>query len=79
MTLTATSSRTPGTLGWGKLTHARVLQALKNPAYAGAYTSGRSREMRRVQPDGTVRSSRRTAPNAPSPTSTRTTGWSPAA
>jgi DNA invertase Pin-like site-specific DNA recombinase len=48
-----------GTLKWGKLTHARVLQALKNPAYAGAYTFGRSTERRRVQPDGTVRSSRR--------------------
>lgn len=48
-----------GTLKWGKLTHARVLQALKNPAYAGAYTVDRSSERRRVQPDGTVRSSRR--------------------
>ncbi|WP_028193441.1 recombinase family protein [Salinispora pacifica] len=48
-----------GNLKWGKLTHARVLQALKNPAYAGAYTFGRSTERRRVQPDGTVRSSRR--------------------
>jgi hypothetical protein len=27
-----------GKLKWGKLTHARVLQALKNPTYAGAYT-----------------------------------------
>jgi hypothetical protein len=43
----------------GKLTHARVLQALKNPAYAGAYTFGRSSDVRRVQPDGTVRSSPR--------------------
>jgi hypothetical protein len=36
-----------------------VLQALKNPAYAGAYTYGRSYDKRRVQPDGTVRSARR--------------------
>jgi hypothetical protein len=48
-----------GKLKWGKLTHARVLQALKNPAYAGAYTFGRSRDVRRVQPDGSVRTTRR--------------------
>ncbi len=48
-----------GKLRWGKLTYARVLQAVHNPAYAGAYTYGRSHEQRRVQPDGTVRSSRR--------------------
>jgi DNA invertase Pin-like site-specific DNA recombinase len=46
-------------LKWGKLGHYRVLQALKNPAYAGAYTYGRSYDKRRVQPDGTVRSARR--------------------
>ncbi|MEV6927991.1 recombinase family protein [Dactylosporangium sp. NPDC051485] len=40
-------------------THARVLQALKNPAYAGAYTFGKTRDVRRVQPDGSVRSARR--------------------
>lgn len=49
-----------GRLKWGKLGHYRVLQALKNPAYAGAYTYGRSYDKRRVQPDGTVRSARRT-------------------
>ncbi|MEC3979900.1 recombinase family protein [Amycolatopsis sp. H20-H5] len=49
-----------GQLKWGKLGHYRVLQALKNPAYAGAYTYGRSYDTRRVQPDGTVRSARRT-------------------
>jgi hypothetical protein len=48
-----------GRLKWGKLGHYRVLQALKNPAYAGAYTYGRSYDKRRVQPDGTVRTSRR--------------------
>ncbi|MEV6444710.1 recombinase family protein [Amycolatopsis sp. NPDC051716] len=49
-----------GRLKWGKLGHYRVLQALKNPAYAGAYSYGRSYDKRRVQPDGTVRSARRT-------------------
>jgi DNA invertase Pin-like site-specific DNA recombinase len=48
-----------GKLKWGKLTHARVLQALKNPTYAGVYTFGKTREVRSVQPDGSVRSSRR--------------------
>jgi len=43
-----------GRLRWGRLTHARVVQALKNPAYAGAYTYGRSRDVRRVTPDGGV-------------------------
>ncbi|MBF6341854.1 recombinase family protein [Nocardia gipuzkoensis] len=48
-----------GRLKWGKLGHQRVLQALKNPAYAGAYSYGRSYDKRRVRPDGTVRSARR--------------------
>jgi DNA invertase Pin-like site-specific DNA recombinase len=48
-----------GTLKWGKLTHARVAHALKNPTYAGAYTFGKTRDVRRVLPDGTVRSTRR--------------------
>jgi DNA invertase Pin-like site-specific DNA recombinase len=48
-----------GTIKWGRLTHARVGQALKNPTYAGAYTFGKTREVRRVLPDGTVRSTRR--------------------
>ncbi len=30
-----------GQLRWGPLTHHRVLQVLKNPAYAGAYVHGR--------------------------------------
>lgn len=51
-----------GTIKWGKLTHARVAQALKNPTYAGVYTFGKTREVRRVLPDGTVRSTRRRRP-----------------
>jgi hypothetical protein len=43
-----------GQLRWGKLTHARVLGALKNPCYAGAYVHGRYTSRRRVDPDGTV-------------------------
>ena len=48
-----------GQLRWGKLTHERVLQVLKCPAYAGAYSYGRSHDIRKVEPDGTVRTSRR--------------------
>src|SRR5947199_4553214 len=45
-----------GQLRWGRLTHARVLGVLNNPAYAGAYVYGRYATKRRVQPDGTVKS-----------------------
>jgi hypothetical protein len=45
-----------GQLRWGPLTHARVLGVLNNPAYAGAYVYGRYTTKRRVQPDGSVRS-----------------------
>jgi len=44
-----------GQLRWGRLTHARVLGVLKNPAYAGAYVHGRYTSRRSVDPDGTVR------------------------
>ena len=43
-----------GQLRWGKLTHARVLGVLKNPAYAGAYVFGRYSSRRTVDPGGTV-------------------------
>jgi DNA invertase Pin-like site-specific DNA recombinase len=44
-----------GQLRWGRLTHARVLSILKNPAYAGAYVFGRYSSVRSLDPDGTVR------------------------
>ena len=43
-----------GQLRWGRLTHARVLGVLKNPAYAGAYVFGRYASRRTVDPSGTV-------------------------
>ena len=46
-----------GELRWGSLTHSRVLGVLSNPAYAGAYVYGRFRSRRRVDPDGTIRTS----------------------
>jgi DNA invertase Pin-like site-specific DNA recombinase len=51
-----------GQLRWGKLTHSRVVQALHNPGYAGAYTYGRSQDVRRVTPDGAVKTLRRKRP-----------------
>ncbi len=43
-----------GQLRWGRLTHARVLGVLKNPAYAGAYVFGRYSSRRTVDVDGHV-------------------------
>ncbi|MDJ0375835.1 recombinase family protein, partial [Streptomyces sp. H10-C2] len=43
-----------GRLGWGRLTHGRAADVLKNPAYAGAYAFGRAASSRKVRPDGTV-------------------------
>jgi excisionase family DNA binding protein len=43
-----------GQLRWGRLTHARVLGVLKNPAYAGAYVFGRYTSRRTLAEDGTV-------------------------
>jgi len=43
-----------GQLRWGRLTHARVVGILKNPAYAGAYVHGRYGSRRTVDPGGTV-------------------------
>jgi DNA invertase Pin-like site-specific DNA recombinase len=44
-----------GQLRWGTLTHARAVQILHNPAYAGAYVFGRRRTRQAVTPDGLVR------------------------
>ena len=43
-----------GQLRWGKLTHARVLGVLKNPAYAGAYVFARYASRRSVDEGGRV-------------------------
>ncbi len=44
-----------GQLRFRPLIHARVVQILSNPVYAGAYAYGRRRVVHRVDPDGTVR------------------------
>jgi DNA invertase Pin-like site-specific DNA recombinase/predicted site-specific integrase-resolvase len=48
-----------GQLRFRKLIHARVLQILTSPLYAGAYAYGRKRTVHRVQADGTVRTGSR--------------------
>jgi DNA invertase Pin-like site-specific DNA recombinase len=53
-----------GQLRWGRLTHARVLGVLKNPAYAGAYVFGRYSSRRSVDPRGTVRTAAVERPRA---------------
>jgi hypothetical protein len=45
-----------GQLQWGRLTHPRAAEILRNPAYAGAYVFGRRRTRQVVAPDGSVRS-----------------------
>ncbi|HEY5343985.1 MAG TPA: recombinase zinc beta ribbon domain-containing protein [Solirubrobacteraceae bacterium] len=43
-----------GELRWGRLTHARVLNILANPAYAGVYVYGRYHSSRIVSPEGKI-------------------------
>ena len=51
-------------LRWGPLTHHRVLQVLKNPAYAGAYVHGRHVTRKAVDADGNVRTVTAEVPRA---------------
>jgi DNA invertase Pin-like site-specific DNA recombinase len=44
-----------GQLLWGRLTYARVLLLLKNPAYAGVYTFGRHQSQREISSGGEIR------------------------
>lgn len=53
-----------GRLIWGRLSHSRVLEILKNPAYAGVYVFGRRQTQRRVSADGTIKTSVREMPPA---------------
>ncbi len=53
-----------GQLRWGPLTHHRVLQVLKNPAYAGAYVHGRHVTRQTVDPAGNVRTVTAEVPRA---------------
>src|ERR1039457_6509756 len=53
-----------GQLRWGRLTHARVVGVLKNPAYAGAYVHGRYASRRSLDEDGTVRTALLERPRA---------------
>lgn len=53
-----------GQLIWGRLSHARVLAILRNPAYAGAYVYGRYRYEKSLAPDGTLRRQMKCQPQA---------------
>ena len=44
-----------GEIRWSRLSHARVVQMLSNPAYAGAYAYGRHHAQRSVSPEGSIR------------------------
>jgi excisionase family DNA binding protein len=53
-----------GQLRWAPLSHHRVLQVLKNPAYAGAYVHGRHVTRQRADADGNVRTVTTEVPRA---------------
>jgi DNA invertase Pin-like site-specific DNA recombinase/predicted DNA-binding transcriptional regulator AlpA len=53
-----------GELTWAPLTYDRVLKALSNPAYAGAYVFGRRRSRRVVAADGRITRRSSTIPRA---------------
>jgi DNA invertase Pin-like site-specific DNA recombinase len=44
-----------GKLIWGRLSHTRMLNVLRNPAYAGTYVHGRYRYVREISADGEIR------------------------
>ena len=47
-----------GDIAWVEQTYHAVHNVLTHTAYAGAYVFGRTRQRRRIEPDGTVRLSR---------------------
>ena len=51
-----------GEITWVEPTYHAVHNVLTHPAYAGAYVFGRTRQRRRIDPDGTVRVSRHKRP-----------------
>lgn len=51
-----------GKLVWGRLSHTRVLELLKNPSYAGVYFYGRSQCVKSVTAAGEVRKDKQEMP-----------------
>ena len=51
-----------GTLDWGRLTHSRTIDALKNPSYAGVYVYGRFQRVKEIDADGNIHSRTREMP-----------------
>ena len=46
--------RWKGKLCWGRLTHERVLTILRHPFYAGVYTFGRYKSIKKINPQGEI-------------------------
>ncbi len=44
-----------GDIRWGRLTHGRIQDLLRNPSYAGAYVFGRFRSQRWIDAEGIIR------------------------
>jgi DNA invertase Pin-like site-specific DNA recombinase len=51
-----------GKLTWVRLSHSRVIRALKNPSYAGAYVHGHYQRVKEIDADGNIRSRIREMP-----------------
>ena len=50
----AYGGRWKGKLIWGRLTHARILSILKHPFYAGVYTFGRYKSVKKINQHGEI-------------------------
>lgn len=50
----AFGGRWKGTLRWDKLTHKHAIDILKHPFYAGAYTFGRHKSTKKINPAGEI-------------------------
>jgi DNA invertase Pin-like site-specific DNA recombinase len=58
----AYGGRWKGKLIWGRLIHARVLNILKHPFYAGVYTFGRYKSVKKINQDGEIFSTTKRQP-----------------
>lgn len=58
----AYGGRWKGKLLWGRLTHERALTILKHPFYAGVYTFGRYKTVKKINPQGEIVSTQQCQP-----------------
>jgi DNA invertase Pin-like site-specific DNA recombinase len=54
--------RWKGKLLWGRLTHERVLSIIRHPFYAGVYTFGRYKSLKKINPQGEIYSTTKRQP-----------------